>query len=211
MDPDGGHLEPLTDEIGQEIWEKVPLWGFSWRLAYQSLPLTRDNYFERRWNQFMNEEVVPIVKSHAKDFLKASRVIAKETLKNREVAATLHDFVMGVVSDPDSHRLANVFVKEVIIDNRDFRSRLQALWKSPHCQHAFEVIAARLEVTVRRIGDILFGTREEGITPEFARVLRTQILEKDRRELLLDPGSPTKPRLDAGARLLVRAVAEESR
>jgi hypothetical protein len=39
----------------------------------------------------------------------------------------------------------------------------------------------RLEPVVRSIGDEIFGTRDGGIDPDFARVLRNQILGKDRR------------------------------
>ena len=42
---------------------------------------------------------------------------------------------------------------------------------------------------MRRIGDMMFGTRHTGITPEFARVLRTEILDKDERWFLLEPGA----------------------
>ena len=40
------------------------------------------------------------------------------------------------------------------------------------------------------IGDALFGNREKGITPEFSRVLRSQILLKDRRWLVVIPATP---------------------
>jgi hypothetical protein len=39
---------------------------------------------------------------------------------------------------------------------------------------------------VRSIGDLLFGTREDGIAPEFAQVLRNQILDKDCRWLVIE-------------------------
>jgi hypothetical protein len=44
-----------------------------------------------------------------------------------------------------------------------------------------------LEPVVRQIGDDLFGSQEEGINPDFARVLRNQILGKDRRWIVLTP------------------------
>ena len=46
---------------------------------------------------------------------------------------------------------------------------------------AFSVFLAaeRLEPSAVRIGELLFGTRDAGITPEFARVLRNQILGKE--------------------------------
>jgi hypothetical protein len=38
-----------------------------------------------------------------------------------------------------------------------------------------------LEPVIRQIGDDLFGNETQGINPDFARVLRNQILGKDRR------------------------------
>ena len=46
----------------------------------------------------------------------------------------------------------------------------------------------RLYPTVHRIGQVLFGTPETGVTPEFARVLRNRILRKDFRWLVLEAG-----------------------
>ena len=49
----------------------------------------------------------------------------------------------------------------------------------------------RFEPTVRRIGELLIGTPESGITPEFAAVLRNQVLRKDRRWLVLETADNT--------------------
>jgi hypothetical protein len=40
---------------------------------------------------------------------------------------------------------------------------------------------------------MIVGTQSTGITPEFARVLRTEILDKDERWFLLEPGSGAAP------------------
>ena len=61
---------------------------------------------------------------------------------------------------------------------------------------------------MREIGDIVLGTRESGITPEFARVLRTQILEKDRQRLFLAPGAAASPALDDGASITATVEIE---
>ena len=44
-----------------------------------------------------------------------------------------------------------------------------------------------MEPVVRQIGDMIFGSREQGITVEFSRVLRSQILTKDRRWFVMVP------------------------
>ena len=45
----------------------------------------------------------------------------------------------------------------------------------------------RLEPVIRKIGDDLIGSRELGINPNFARVLRSQILGKDRQWIVAIP------------------------
>jgi hypothetical protein len=63
-----------------------------------------------------------------------------------------------------------------------------ARWKSPEMNEAIDKLAIFMSPLLSRIGDAILGTRGGGITPEFARVLRTQILEKDRRWLFMQPG-----------------------
>lgn len=46
---------------------------------------------------------------------------------------------------------------------------------------------------VRAIGDALFGSRETGITPEFSRILRVQLLTKDRRWFMMVPVETVTP------------------
>jgi hypothetical protein len=46
---------------------------------------------------------------------------------------------------------------------------------------------------VRGIGDDLFGTQETGIEPNFARVLRNQILGKDRRWIVATISAERQP------------------
>ena len=74
------------------------------------------------------------------------------------------------------------------------------MWTSDDARAALDMAGDRLEPVVRSIGDDLFGTREEGITPSFARVLRNQILGKDRRWIVatkmdVDVGSQSQTKL----------------
>jgi hypothetical protein len=65
---------------------------------------------------------------------------------------------------------------------------------SPETRRALDVTSARLEPALRRIGDMVFGTQSAGITPEFAQVLRSEILYKDHRWFLLNaPATDNRP------------------
>jgi hypothetical protein len=64
---------------------------------------------------------------------------------------------------------------------------------------------------VRRMGDIVLGTREAGITQEFAKVLRSQILLKDLQRIVLDPGPDSAPRLEEGSPIEARSEVEFAR
>ncbi len=82
-----------------EIWDRFPLWGLAWRLAYQSLPLTNNDHFKQHWKQFIAGEVVPVIKSHAGDLLRATKETARDTLRNPRVYSTFHDALVRQILD----------------------------------------------------------------------------------------------------------------
>ena len=201
-------LDPVLDAIGSEIWERTPVWGFAWRAVYQSLPLTADDHFERKWDQFVTDEVIPVLKAHSADIVQVSREVAKETLNNAEVGAYLRKFLLALASDPEFHKLGYAFADEVFFKNPKFRERIRERWKSDEVQSLLSFVSSELEPTIRKIGDVVLGTKDSGITPEFARVLRAQVLEKDRQRLYLDPGSDERRKLTGDAKLPARIEIE---
>ena len=72
-------------------------------------------------------------------------------------------------------------MKETLVDNERLRQVWSEVWTSDEAKRALDMAGDRLEPVIRQIGDDLFGTREGGIDPNFARVLRSQVLGKDRR------------------------------
>jgi hypothetical protein len=79
-----------------------------------------------------------------------------------------------------------------VINNQTLRSTMREYWASAEVQAAMTAATSNFETTARTIGDTIFGSRDGGVTPEFARVLRAQILMKDRRWFVLVP-KPTTP------------------
>ncbi len=193
-------LKPILSSIGREAWEKAPLWGFTWRIVYQSLPLTRDDHFERAWNEFARREITPLVRSRIDDIVAATRSAAREVLARPRIKEEIRLRFVELVEMPEFHRVVQVFIKEAFLDNPRFHDRLIARLDSPEAGRVIAAASENLEPTIRRMADILFGTREQGITAEFARVLRAQILQRDRRRFVVTPGDSAAGALDGRLR-----------
>lgn len=190
-------VRPIIEKISREIWEKLPLWGLTWRLAYQNLPLTRNDYLERAWASFLQRQVVPLFLSHSEEIVEAAHEVAREALAKKEIKEALRQVFANLIQEPGFHELCQIFLREVILDNSRFHETMLRRWSSPDVQRAVAAASTHIEPMVRRMGDIVLGTREEGITDEFARVLRSQILLKDGQRIVIDPGSKTAPILAA--------------
>jgi hypothetical protein len=203
-------VRPIIESVSNEVWEKLPIWGFTWRLAYQALPFTANDHVEKAWVDFLESQVAPILRSHSEAIGKAGRDIAREALARDGVTASLRAAFSSLVGHPKFHELTQVFMKEVFLDNAAFHEVLRARMRSPEARRAIDRAAAHLEPMVRAMGDIVLGTRKHGITQEFARVLRAQILYKDLVRIVIDPGSRAAPPL-AAPRRLAATVAWDTR
>jgi hypothetical protein len=179
--------EPVVDRIGIELWERVSLWRFAWRAAYDRSPLPDRQLLEQEWRRFVRNEAMPIVSQHTSEMIEVVRDVIRDASRNDAVQAGVRDSLAHVASDPEFQQLVWQVFEEVIAANPRLRDVIEQQWTGPEAQQAFELASDRLEPAVRRIGDLVFGSFEHGITPEFAQVLRTQILAKDQRWFLLDP------------------------
>lgn len=182
------HGEPLANEVGQEIWERASLWRFGWRYAYDRSPLPDRGLTEQEWRRFVRQEAVPVLERHVDDFVQAQQRIFSDVARNPRLRAATRRSLGRVLEDPEVQRIARDVVQEVVADNPRMHAVLRRQWRSEQARDAFQIAAARFEPSAVRIGELLLGTPEDGITPEFARVLRNQVLGKDRRWLVLEIG-----------------------
>ncbi len=199
------HVEPLAAEIGEQMFQRASVWRFGWRLVYDKLPLTDSHLVRAEWKRFVNEEAIPVLNSHASDFVTTQRLILEEIASNELVRDALHRNLSRVIDDPEFRAIVWDLFREVIIDNARLREKLEERWNSEEARRAVQLAADYAEPSVRRIGDMLFGTREAGIAPEFAQVLRNQILDKDCRWLVLETPAAAHP-LDPADRNAVLRV-----
>jgi len=187
------HAEPTAIEVGREIWGRASVWRFAWRYAYDRMPLTDAKLLEKEWKRFLEEDAVPVLESHTDDFIDVQQRILVEVAKNPKVRECARSSLGKITNDPELQRITWEIIREVIVDNPRMKEVLDQHWHSERTQRAIQVTSQKLEPSVRRVGEMLLGTPDKGVTPEFARVLRNQILRKDRRWLVLEMDSEREP------------------
>ena len=181
------HAEPTATEIGRHIWQRASVWRFAWRYLYDKSPLPQRDHLSTEWQRFLEQEAIPELQTHVDKIVETVQHIVTDASRNPQVRDSLRLHVTRVAEDEELHRLVWKIVREAVVDNPRLREAVEARMKGAQARRVFRLAGARLEPFVRRIGDLLFGTHEEGITPEFASILRNQILGKDRRWFLMRP------------------------
>lgn len=181
------HGEPVAQKIGRELWDSASLWRFGWRAVYDKTPLPDRDLLKREWDRFVEREVIPIFERHVDEVVEAQRNIMIDISKNPRIRRELREMAEEIAGDPELQDLVTSIVRESIIDNQELREVWAKNWQSEDAKAAIKLTGQRLEPLARKIGDEIFGTREGGISPAFARVLRSQILGKDRRWIIADP------------------------
>lgn len=185
-------ITPMASELGQELWDRVSLWSFTWRYLYDVSPLPEKNAVKTEFDRFLDQEVKPQLESRSDQFVVVTQRIISRVSKNEKVRAVIRESLRKVASDPELQAIIWSVVQESILQNEKLKSSLRDYWKSEEVQDALQVANLRFEPTARAIGDAIFGNREQGITAEFSRVLRSQILLKDRRWLVVVPLSDSQ-------------------
>jgi len=187
-------ITPLASELGQELWDRVSLWSFTWRYLYDVSPLPEKNAVKSEFERFLDQEVKPQLESRSDQFVAVTQRIISRVSKNEKVRAVIRENLRKVASDPELQSIIWSVVQESILQNEKLKSSLRDYWKSEEVQDSLQVANIRFEPTARAIGDAIFGNREQGVTAEFSRVLRSQILLKDRRWLVVVPLNDSHPK-----------------
>ena len=177
--------QPLVIEIGQQMWAEASIWRFGWRLLYDQTPLPQRNLVQKEFERFANEKAGPIIAENLPEIIVVQQQILSEISRNERVRETVSESLRMVVQDEEFQTLVGDIMKDVLVDNDRLHQALADNWNSPEAQQAMALTNRRLEPTITRIGQTLFGSPDTEITPEFARVLRSQIMQKDQRWFVL--------------------------
>ena len=188
------HWQPEMEAIGRELWDKASLWRFGWRAIYDKSPLPRHDLLREEWDRFVKEEAIPVIESHTDDLVLSLQKTLRDIATNPRVQDELRDVAIHVANDPKAQEILQQVLRETLIESPALRDAWKEVWTSREAQASLQRTGDRLEPVIREIGDDLFGSHETGIDANFARVLRSQILGKDRRWIEAVPaGVPATP------------------
>lgn len=189
------HGMPLANDIGQEIWRRVSVWRLGSRFLWDKLPGTRGDSLKEEWSRIVKEEATPVVEQHTDEIIAMVQKVFRDAARNRKVRQTMRESFAHMIEDEELHALVWSILKQAVFENEKLRETLEDHWNSVRTKRAIAFAGSKLEPTVIEIGNMLMGTRERGVEPEFAKVLRNRLLAKDRRALVLHPrtGEPLDP------------------
>jgi hypothetical protein len=176
---------PVVGQIGREVWQRASVWRFGWRYLYDAAPLPDMQLLDKEWQRFVSDDVAPVFESHVDELVDVLGDVVGDSLRHPEVQSAIRSTAQRLVEDPQARRLAKTILQETLIDNPAVWEAVRRRWTSSEAQEAIRLCAAKMEPALRRIGDSIFGSKE-GISPEFAEVLRRQILGKDQHWLTLE-------------------------
>jgi len=183
-------IRPAALDLGRELWDRVSLWSFTWRYLYDVSPLPERNAVRREFERFLQNEIRPAIDARTDDFVKVTERVVARISRNEQVRSTIRDSLRTAAADPQLQKVILEIFREAVVENEAVRREMTDWLNSPEVTNALQLASTRFEPTVREIGELLFGGRVTGFSPEFARVLRTQILLKDRRWLMIVPVHP---------------------
>ena len=196
--------KPLATEVGEEMFQHASVWRFGWRFIYDRSPLPEKNLVQKEFQRFMDKHGIPVIESHLPEFLQVQQNVMKRASENKQVQEVVSETSMRILRDPEFQKLTTDILKDVFVDNQKLLEVFEQNWNSPEAKRALLITNQKLDPTITKIGQALFGSPEQSITPEFSRILRNRILHKDDRWLVLHLSDDRQKKLSAGEKLLVR-------
>jgi hypothetical protein len=181
------HAEPVVREIGRELWKRASLWSFTWRAVYDKTPLPRKDLMREEWERFVRDEAIPVIQSHSEEIVVVIERTLVDIAKNPKIRGEVGSAINSLADDPQTRKLIGSLLRETLIENPEIQRVWLDVWTSKEAKLAIDRAGDWVEPLVRKLGDEIIGSPGRGIDPGFARVLRHQILGKDRRWIIAEP------------------------
>jgi hypothetical protein len=182
-------FRPLLDRVGEDLWRALPVWSLGWRYVWQSVPFTSEEQVKARFEKYLHEDAAPILAKHAPEAARIAKGVVRETLQDPRVREALSLVLRTIAADPELAALTKDLVDRLLLENEELATVLERRWNGG-LKQAVAREAGRLEPLVRKAVDaIVLDDAKTGINPRLSRVLRSRVLMKDGRWVLLTAGT----------------------
>lgn len=201
------HGEPPAQLIGRELWDRASLWGFAWRAALDRSRLASDDLVAKEWSRFVDEEAIEVLEQNSDLIVSSITNIILDAANDDVIRDGLADALSSVQNDPATRRLVQTVLRESIAENQSLRRVWSDALTSPEAMRIIDRAGRDLEPIVRQIGDVILGSADGGLSEGLTRVLRNQVLNRDRRWIMARDGTRdgTSDRSPRPAGVLVRS------
>ncbi len=206
-------VRPEAMELARELWDRVSLWSFTWRYLYDLSPLPERHAVRQEFERFLAREIRPALEARTENVVVVMERILQRVSRNQRIREEIRREIQTAVNDDRLQQIVLSVLRQSIVQNQTLQTELRSYFTRADVQSELSLVARRIEPMMRRIGDEVFGNREAGVTAEFARVMRVQILLKDRRWLVLSASGGNSASVssaqDPDVLNIVRAAAQE--
>lgn len=192
------HGEPPARDVGRRLWDAAPLFGFAWSGILDKIPITDQNRIEAQWNEFLRDDALPILREHQPMLEAAAAEILRDVLTNTRVRGETTEAIIGLLKDGRVQDLLKELAKDVA-RSEALRDYLTAVGEDSRVTSLSSWVGDEFDTLYRAIGNLIVLEEPGGpISPHFANFLRTLVLKKDRRWILLEApdGALADPRAD---------------
>lgn len=186
------HAGPTLREAGNELWDAMPVASLAWNGVAQNFDLSKEDRVANRFERYLEDQAFPILKRRTTDLQSALSGALKEAASDPEIETEIEHALVTLLADQELRafvlRIANEVATSAAVRDA-VRSRLSA----PAVAEALDLLRQELDGVFQRIGRKVVFSNEETLEvhPDFARFLRTLVLKKDRRWILLEEGPAT--------------------
>jgi hypothetical protein len=181
------HLTPVATVIGRQLWERVSLWRFTWRMLYDQTPLPKRQLVETEFERFMEQEGVPVLAANTEQLLEALGEVVIDLRESPKLRAVLRETLRDLLDDPQLRQLLISTLQRVSQDDGSLRELIDQELSSRAAQRLRWRLERVLDPWLREAGAKLLGDPQGGLTPQFAALLRSQVLLKDRSWIVIEP------------------------
>lgn len=183
------HAGPTLREAGNELWDAMPVASLAWNGVAQNFDFSKEDRVANRFERYLEDHGFPILKRRTADLQSALSGALKEAASDPEIESEIEHALVTLLSDQELRAFVLRIANEVATSPA-VREAVRGRLTAPAVVTALDQLRQELDGVFQRIGRKVVFSNEETLEvhPDFARFLRTLVLKKDRRWILLEEG-----------------------